>query len=81
LVTAPKNAYEAWLKYKGQVQLVQRLYSNNFQDGFETDRGRVYLQFGSPSSLIVRETSASEYPYEIWQYDKIGIYSKKHILK
>lgn len=80
LVTAPKNAYEAWLKYKGQVQLVQRLYSNNFQDGFETDRGRVYLQFGSPSSLIVRETSASEYPYEIWQYDKIGIYSNRRFI-
>ena len=80
LVTAPKNTYEAWLKYKGQVQLVQRLYANNFQDGYETDRGRVYLQYGSPSSLIVRETSASEYPYEIWQYDKIGMYSNRRFI-
>lgn len=72
--------YDAWMKYKGQVQLVQRLFSNNFMEGFETDRGRVYLQYGPPSNIIVRETSPSEYPYEIWQYDKINKYSNKRFV-
>ena len=72
--------YEAWLKYKFQVQKVEKLYSNNFMSGFETDRGRVYLQYGPPNNIISREAAPSEYPYEIWQYDKIKIYSNKRFV-
>lgn len=78
--TAGSSAYEEWIKYKQQVQLVERLYSNNFQEGFETDRGRVYLQYGSPTNIIRREISSSEYPYEIWQYNKIGRFSNKRFV-
>ena len=80
LKTAPTNAYDSWLKYKEQVQLVERLYSNNFQEGFETDRGRVYLQYGAPTTIVERETSPTEYPYEIWQYNKIGKFSNKRFV-
>jgi GWxTD domain-containing protein len=80
LKTAPTNFYEAWVKYKAQVQLVERLYSNNFQEGFETDRGRVYLQYGSPTNIIIKETSPSEYPYEIWQFNKIGAFSNRRFI-
>jgi GWxTD domain-containing protein len=78
--TSPDDAYESWMKYKAQVQLVERLYRTNFQQGFETDRGRVYLQYGSPTQIIDREFSANEYPYEIWQYDKIGVFSNKRFV-
>jgi GWxTD domain-containing protein len=74
------NPYEAWISYKQQVQFVQKLYSNNFQDGYETDRGRVYLKYGAPTTVIQKETSPSEYPYEIWQYNKIGIFSNKRFI-
>jgi len=78
--SAPGNSYDAWIKYKLQVQLVEKLYSNNFQEGFETDRGRVYLQYGAPTNIISRETSPTEYPYEIWQYNKIGKFSNKRFI-
>lgn len=78
--TEPTNAYEAWIKYKHQVQLVETLYANNFQEGFETDRGRVYLQYGSPNDIIRKDTSPTEYPYEIWIYYKIGKYSNKRFI-
>jgi GWxTD domain-containing protein len=78
--SAPENAYDSWLKYKGQVQLVEKLYSNNFQEGFETDRGRVYLEYGAPTNIVARETSPTEYPYEIWQYNKIGKFSNKRFV-
>ena len=74
------KAYDAWMQYKGQVQLVQKLFSNNFMEGFETDRGRVYLQYGAPNYIIARESSPSDYPYEIWQYDKIKQYSNKRFI-
>ncbi len=80
IATAPENSYEAWIKYKQQVQLVERLYSNNFQEGFETDRGRVYLQYGSPTNIIQKENSSTEYPFEIWMYNEIGKFSNKRFV-
>ncbi len=80
VVTSGDNAYDEWLKYKEQVRLVEKLYGNNFQEGFETDRGRVYLQYGSPTNIIRREVSDIEYPYEIWQYNKIGTFSNKRFI-
>ena len=78
--TSPNTPYEAWLKYKEQILLVEREYANNFQEGFETDRGRVYLKYGAPSTINARETSPSEYPYEIWIYNKIGAFSNKRFV-
>ncbi len=78
--TAPENTNEAWMKYKNQVLLVERLYSNNFQEGFETDRGRVYLQYGSPTNITERENSSTEYPFEIWMYNEIGKFSNKRFI-
>ena len=78
--TAPTESYEAWMKYKKQVDFVEKVYGNNFQEGFETDRGRVYLQYGAPSNLVAREASPSEYPYEIWTYNKIGVFSNKRFV-
>jgi len=76
----PQNPYEGWIKYKSQVQLVERLYGNNFQEGFETDRGRVYLQYGAPSQITSKEYGSNEYPYEIWQYNKIGAFSNRRFV-
>lgn len=78
--TAPDKPYEAWLQYRKQVLLVERLYANNFQEGFETDRGRVYLQYGSPTDIVTKEYSPTEYPYEIWRYNKIGAFSNKRFV-
>lgn len=80
MVTAPNNMYEAWIKYKTQVILVEKEYSNNFQEGFETDRGRVYLQYGPPSAITKSEFKPSEYPYEIWRYTNIGTFSNKRFV-
>ncbi len=74
------NAYDSWINYKKQVLLVQKLYKTNFMKGYETDRGRVYLQYGPPSAIAIRETSPSEYPYEVWQYDKIKTFSNKRFI-
>jgi GWxTD domain-containing protein len=80
VITSPSNSYESWLRYKAQVVFVQDIYGNNFQEGFETDRGRVYLKYGAPNQVNARESSPSEYPYEIWTYNKIGIYSNKRFI-
>ena len=78
--TAKVDSYSAWIKYKAQVDFVETVYGNNFQDGYETDRGRVYLQYGAPNTLINKETSPSEYPYEIWTYNKIGVFNNRRFV-
>nr|WP_294860244.1 GWxTD domain-containing protein [uncultured Fluviicola sp.] len=78
--TSGVNATSQWLIYKKNVVLVQQNYGNNFQDGFETDRGRVYLQYGPPNTIIDKQTSPSEYPYEIWHYYKIKTFSNKRFV-
>ncbi|MDD2983232.1 MAG: GWxTD domain-containing protein [Crocinitomicaceae bacterium] len=75
-----QKPYDVWLNYKKQVLMVQKFYASNFMDGFETDRGRVYLQYGPPNNITSRETSPSEYPYEIWVYDRIKNYSNKRFV-
>lgn len=80
-LTEPKKPYEAWIKYKAQVDLVEQKFADNLQAGFETDRGRVYLKYGSPNNIVTQtQKNASEYPYEIWQYDKIGRFSNKQFV-
>ncbi len=75
--TNGSRTYESWMSYKFQVLTVEKLFSTNYTAGHETDRGRVYLQYGAPSSVITRENSPSDYPYEIWRYDKIKVYSRR----
>lgn len=78
--TAPGDAYNAWIKYKSQVRYVDKLFRTNFQAGHATDRGRVYLQYGAPSNVNAKEGSPSEYPYEVWFYNKIGKFSNRRFI-
>ena len=78
--TASINPYEEWLKYKNQVVLIEKLYKTQNVHGYETERGRVYLKYGPPTAIKTKETSPSEYPYEIWQYDKIKNFSNKRFV-
>ncbi|HIO68701.1 MAG TPA: GWxTD domain-containing protein [Flavobacteriales bacterium] len=61
-----------WLAYSTQVKKVQREYGGMIMKGYETDRGRVYLQYGQPNSVEARNMDPASYPYEIWHYYKLG---------
>ena len=78
--TSTFNPYEEWLRYKNQVLLIEKLYKTHNVHGFETERGRVYLKYGPPTTIKTKETSPSEYPYEIWQYDKIKNFANKRFV-
>ena len=60
-----------WLAYSEQVRKVQKEYGRMILKGYETDRGRVYLQYGLPNSIEVRNMDPASYPYEIWHYYKL----------
>lgn len=60
-----------WEAYYLEVQKVNRFFSTNLQEGFFTDRGRVYLEYGQPNQIWESQDDRMAYPYEIWHYHNI----------
>jgi len=63
--TAPMNE---WIKYYNTVQVVNKEFGSIYKKGYETDRGRVYLEYGAPNQRIQETVNPDTFPYEIWQY-------------
>ncbi|MCG9910666.1 MAG: GWxTD domain-containing protein [Flavobacteriales bacterium] len=64
----PNDAYKAWMNYKAQVSMAQKLFGTQYLRAYNTDRGRVFLQYGPPNVRAERPNEPFAYPYEIWQY-------------
>ena len=64
----PLDPEHAWLKYLNEVNKVNLAYSTLIQRGYETDRGRVYLEYGPPNAISESYNEPATYPYEIWHY-------------
>lgn len=69
---APDDPETAWLEYKKKVEFVNEKYGSKVIAGFRTDRGRVYLKYGPPTSITEEPYDPQSYPYEIWHYYYIG---------
>lgn len=63
----PLQPEAEWLTYREKVKAVVDNYSTAIQPGFETPRGRVYLQYGSPNDIQLGREPGTK-PYEIWTY-------------
>lgn len=57
-----------WKYYLEQVIQVNNSFSTQIMKGYETDRGRVYLQYGAPNTITDKKYEMQYYPYEIWHY-------------
>lgn len=60
-----------WLRYHDLVEDVEKNYSGSQTHGCATDRGRIYLKYGKPSSITNIPNEPQSYPYEIWHYNKV----------
>jgi GWxTD domain-containing protein len=56
--------------YRRVDESIKRYSLGNDVDGFRTDRGRIYILFGSPS-LTNRLLKPNSAPMEIWTYEKL----------
>jgi GWxTD domain-containing protein len=61
----PLSAFE---EYRKQVYIAQENFGNRIKRGYQTDRGRVFLEYGPPNTRSTNYNEPSNYPYEIWQY-------------
>lgn len=74
---SPENPEAAWLRYKTEVDKVNNSYGARNKKGYETDRGRVYLQYGPPNSITADDMDPNARPYEIWHYYKLDNQSNR----
>jgi len=64
----PINPEKAWQAYYEQVKYVNKAFGCKLVQGYRTDRGRIYLQYGAPNSIFESPYDSHSYPYEIWHY-------------
>ncbi len=74
------NPEVAWQEYRNNLNIVEERYSTHQAHGYSTARGRIYLQYGAPNSVISQKNEQSAYPYEIWHYYKIADQTDKKFI-
>ena len=50
---------------------VQDKFAYRGQDGYKTEKGRVYLEYGKPDDVQRKSRDNNSIPYEIWHYYKL----------
>lgn len=65
---SPLAPEEAFKKYNLEVKAVNAKFGTFVYKGYETDRGRVYLQYGPPDKREESPAEPNAYPYEVWVY-------------
>jgi GWxTD domain-containing protein len=76
----PVDPEKAWMEYYGEVQKVNANFGNKIRKGYETDRGRVYLQYGAPNTISRQYNEPGSYPYEIWHFYHIGQFNNRRFV-
>lgn len=63
----PLSPASLWFTYRREVKRVMHNFSTPVLKGYDTDRGRIWLQYGQPNDIRYgREPNAKD--YEVWQY-------------
>ncbi len=62
----------AWNDYLLRVKQANKNFKSVSLEGYQTDRGRVYLQYGQPNIISEHYFEPAAYPYEIWHYYQLG---------
>ncbi len=62
------NPEKAWADYLLLVRQANKNFKSVSLEGYQTDRGRVYLQYGQPNVISEHYFEPAAYPYEIWHY-------------
>ena len=75
---APFNPKDAWQEYLVQVKRVNESYSTRTKKGYMTDRGYMYLRYGTPDKICQEPFEPGAYPYEIWHYYEVAGQRNKH---
>lgn len=71
-----KTVEQLWRGHLAALDYVNEQFKSNFREGWQTDRGRVFLKYGIPSDIELYPSESSRLPHEIWKYDRLGAQSQ-----
>jgi hypothetical protein len=57
--------------YYGRVQYANEHFRTN-HEGWDTDRGHIYILYGEPTDIERHPFEAGSYPYEVWYYSQLA---------
>lgn len=63
-----KDPGKAWFNYLTKIEECNKMFNTQFRKGYLTERGRVYLDYGPPNSVVESTNASISYPYQIWHY-------------
>lgn len=68
-LNTPVNEFQE--QFYQRLQYANDRYKSSFQEGWETDRGRALIKYGSPVDVEMHLYDRDTVPYEIWSYNNI----------
>jgi len=74
--TAGTYQNEAKHEFYRRVRVTNQRFSILRREGWRTDRGRIYIQYGEPDEIDDVPYSPSAFPYQIWHYYMSGRYKR-----
>ncbi len=60
-----------FIAHKNRIEYGNDHFKAAHLEGWRTDRGRIFLVNGPPNDIERFPSSNTNYPYEVWRYDKI----------
>lgn len=65
-----RNPKREWNKYHKRLRFARSEFRVMNRNAYQTDRGRVYLQYGEPTERFESQFESNSSPYEIWRYNR-----------
>ncbi len=69
---APMNPKQAFNDYLAAVKRVNMSFKTTSTPGYRTDRGYVFLKYGTPDKIVDQPDEPGAYPYQIWHYYEVA---------
>jgi len=74
--TPQQSVASLWNAHLTAVKYCNQHFTSELREGWQTDRGRVFLKYKVPTELKQFPAEANTVPYEIWRYDRLDQQSK-----
>ena len=60
-----------WMEFKARLDYVNEHYPSTYLGGWQTDRGRVIITYGTPNDIERFPFESWQYPHEVWHFNQI----------
>ena len=59
------------INYFKRIDEANKQFTESFQEGWKTDRGRLYITYGPPDNIDRHPFEPNSHAYEVWKWEKV----------